>query len=483
MGSPVTDRPGLLRRLRDALRPPVESAPVALQDAPGRDPAPLPAPEAQAAPQVVAMGSQGFQGGKAAPTNGVTVRKGTSDAFRVHVVFQRCVARRATQFGMMGRALQYRTADGWMSPTKAKIQVPAEGMELLDLFDRPVRSLRIAQASARWQQSWCSMHLDLSGNSMRQAVRSSALGRGRTGRPKIAELWVINPDRIEPILPGDNEAWVDRYMPRRTERELLRQFPNGIPADDLIHYMRQNPDNPYWGIGLLDAAAIAVDSGHQSWLHNLATVRNSGTPSGILLIKGLSSANDKHSQDLIAQQLTGAINAGAVLKLPAEGFDYKTIGLDLEKLQLIEMLGLSDEAVATACGVPIELITKKSTKFDDLAVRRLQEFDERCLEHSALVETETSCILPEYLDPREWRLVPSYDEAQIRAIMAERMAEPFRILTDSGVPQQVAAAQLGIDFGDGWEGWERAIIGAGRAALSDVVGAVDMPDDNADDGV
>ncbi len=370
---------------------------------------------------------------------------------------------------MMSRKLQFRTVDGFMSTQKAGIEVPPEGQELLRLLERPLPQLQIAQATGRWQQHWGSLHRDLGGNWLRIAVRAAVLGIGRTGLPRIAQLWTVNPDRFDPIAPTNDEEWLVRYMPVRGDRQLRKQYPNGVPVDDVVHVMFANPVNPFWGVGLVDTAAVAMDNGIESREHNLATVRKGATPAMALIVRGLGNKNWQEVRNKVDTDISGRFNAGKMLILPGEGFEIKQLGLNPEQMQLFELLGLTDQDVATMHGVPIELVSKKSTKFDDLEVRLWQEHQDLNEEAVEIVECESQCLLPEYLDPNLWRLVPAFSDAQIKAVQAKRFSEAYQRLVDSGVPPRDASTMLGLDFGEGWDGWERPVVNAARVDLADLV--------------
>lgn len=88
------------------------------------------------------------------------------------------------------------------------------------------------------------------------------------------ELWPIKPDQIEPQVNQDGTLNHYKYSGERQARK------EKIPPEEIIHTLFVDPNNFYWGLSPLKAAATVVDSDVEAVRHNKKLLENSAISSG-----------------------------------------------------------------------------------------------------------------------------------------------------------------------------------------------------------
>jgi HK97 family phage portal protein len=405
-------------------------------------------------------------GGKGAAT-GITNEKATSEGYNPHILARRSVDRRAFALGMMERGMQRNDGLEWKDVLPKDL--PIEAIELLTLLRRPINIQR-PQASGRWQQAWGSQHTDCAGNWIRFLVRGG-FERNRLGRKKIQEIWTIDPDRFEPVVPKEGQTWSERYVAR--ERTLKQKYPNGIDADDVLHYLLQNPVNPFWGLSRIQTASVQIDTGVEGPLFGLSQARRGARPSAIMTVEGMGQNNYQPWRDRIDEQMAGKQNAGKVLLMPP-GAKMEPWGFSNQDMDWLNGIKHADELVPSIFGVPIQILVPRQTKFDDLEVAIWMMHNETVIpEATQVVESENMQLLPEFLDPAVWRMVPVFNDSQVHAIDNRRQSEAFSRLVTATVPPEEASRALNMGLKE-YPDWAVPLVSSSMIPLSEVTsGGVD----------
>jgi len=101
----------------------------------------------------------------------------------------------------------------------------------------------------------------------------------RSGNGKVSEIWQLDPSRIE--IVKSRKDFISGYV---FTNEIGEKVP--LEPDEIIHFKRFHPLNPYRGMGTVEAAALAIDTDTYAseWQRNF--FGNSAIPSAILSSEG-----------------------------------------------------------------------------------------------------------------------------------------------------------------------------------------------------
>lgn len=101
----------------------------------------------------------------------------------------------------------------------------------------------------------------------------------RNAGGKVAEIWQLDPTRIQVVKSQKN--FISGYV---FTNEIGDKVPLG--SDEVIHFKRFHPLNPYRGMGTVEASALAIDTDTYAseWQRNF--FGNSAIPSAILSSEG-----------------------------------------------------------------------------------------------------------------------------------------------------------------------------------------------------
>lgn len=195
-------------------------------------------------------------------------------------------------------------------------------------------------------------HLMISGNGYLERTDERELDR--------MEVYALRPDRVR-VVPG-TDGWAEAYeytvggLKRRWEVDPYR---GRMP---ILHMRRFHPTDDFYGMSPLDPGAWSVDVHSQAAAYNKALLENSGTPSGAFVYTGNPDNGNAMPDDMferlkqtIDEQVSGAKNGGKPLVLEG-GLDWKTMGIDLDKLQFVEAKNMAAREIAFSLGVPPMLL-------------------------------------------------------------------------------------------------------------------------------
>ena len=196
----------------------------------------------------------------------------------------------------------------------------AEGHPLQALIDKPNPTMSIHQIKEQ-----IALHSFLGGNAMLTKNRSVL----STRNGEVNELWLAYPDLLRPVPSEDN--WVEHYgfKPRGKPRQFLH-------ASDVIHFMQQDPSNPFWGVGIVQVLLRIIETDSEAVDFQKVSFANRGAPSGLLTYKdALSDPQYKQAREYINQHISGTANAQKVLLLDRDA-DYQKMAHTPAELDFIK---------------------------------------------------------------------------------------------------------------------------------------------------
>lgn len=173
------------------------------------------------------------------------------------------------------------------------------------------------------------------------------VGRSKLGVGPPLELWPVRPDKMNPV--PDPEAFISGYV-----------YSNGgekvpLTAQEVIWTKKQNPLDPYRGIGPVQTILTDLDSDKYSAAWNANFFRNNALPGGVIEVD--AHLDDQQFEELVLrwrEQHQGVANAHRVAILEKAHFqEMKYTQRDMQFQQLRQM---TQEIIAMAFGFPMHML-------------------------------------------------------------------------------------------------------------------------------
>lgn len=229
---------------------------------------------------------------------------------------------------------------------------------LLDLIAHP----NPRQEGAAFLEA-VSAHLLIAGNAYVEAVAVDGAGdahsrvhAGSPSRIDVRELHALRPDRMR-LVPGA-DGWAQAYD--YTVGTNTVRFEQISPLPPILHLTSFHPLDDHYGLGALEAAAVAVDTHNAAAHWNKALLDNAARPSGALVYAASDSAilSDNQFERLkreLEHNYQGTANAGRPLLLEG-GLDWKAMSLSPKDMDFLEAKHTAAREIALAFGVPPMLL-------------------------------------------------------------------------------------------------------------------------------
>lgn len=228
------------------------------------------------------------------------------------------------------------------------------GEEEERVYDQPVTSL-IEHANLFMTQfsliEITTQHLELTGNAYWY------VGRGkRLGMP--SEIWPLYPDTVKVASHPTEFISGYVYQPRGSGDQIP------LKREEIIHFKYNDPDNLYYGIGPLQAAARDFDIYQSAQNLNFNLFKNGAMPAGIM------STDQPIAQDTydrlmkkFSDTYQGDENAFKTMFL-SHGFKYSAMTINPADLLLIEQMRMTQEDIRQIFKVPkTRLLSVDDVKF------------------------------------------------------------------------------------------------------------------------
>jgi HK97 family phage portal protein len=318
---------------------------------------------------------------------------------------------------------------------------------LLDLIRRP----NPRQDGASFLEAVAS-HLLLAGNAYVEAVILSgdagAQAENQNGMD-VRELYLLRPDRMK-LVPGP-DGWPQAYD--YTVAGHTVRFDQGRELPPILHLTFFNPLDDHYGMGPLEAAAVAVDTHNAAASWNKALLDNAARPSGALVFDGadgavLTTLQFERMRSQFAEQYQGAANAGRPMVLEG-GIEWKAMSLSPRDMDFLEAKHAAAREIALAFGVPPMLLAIPG----DNTYSNYQEANRVFWRQSVLpLAQRVACALSYWLAPAFGEgLALSVDTDRIEALNPDRAAlwervsnAPFLTVNE----QRIATGYGPVEGGD-----------------------------------
>ncbi len=273
-----------------------------------------------------------------------------------------------------------------------------------------------------------------------------------------SELWTLRPDRMK-VVPGS------RGLPEAytydVNGQTIRWDVDQITGRGPIMHLREfHPLNDWYGLSRVEPAAYGIDQHNESSKHNKALLQNGARPSGALIFKPVMANGVAQSapapvieaaEKRLEDRHAGSLNAGRPMVLGGN-IDWQAMGLTPRDMDFAA--GKADAArdICTSFGVPHILIVPGSSTFNNLAMARLQLYEETVLPVvGRAIDALNAWLTPRYGE--RLRLVADLDGVPALEPRRETKRKAAADLFKSGlIKRDEARAMLDYDAIGGEEG-------------------------------
>jgi HK97 family phage portal protein len=185
---------------------------------------------------------------------------------------------------------------------------------------------------------------------------NSKLARGnayilkrRDGRGVVIALYVLNPDRVQPLVSDDGQVFYRLSKDNLSELEADDVI---VPAREIIHDRFNCLFHPLVGISPLYASALAATQGTNIQRATTRLAANGVRPGGIIVYPGKISPDDAARVQTTWETRYSGAEGAAKLAILGEGAKFESLTMKAEEAQLIEQLKYTAEVVCSTYHVP-----------------------------------------------------------------------------------------------------------------------------------
>ena len=182
--------------------------------------------------------------------------------------------------------------------------------------------------------------LYLGGNGIFSKVRGTANA--------VVELWYLSQSNIKPV--PDQRRFISHY---EYNADGIKR---NIEVKDIIHNQFINPNDLFWGIAPIKAAAEIIDTDNEAIKWNRYSMQQRAISDGAFILdQHLNHDQWKEARQQITDQHTGAENGRAFWVLGA-GAKWQPMSMSPAEMDFIESRKLNREEICSIFGVPPVMI-------------------------------------------------------------------------------------------------------------------------------
>lgn len=214
---------------------------------------------------------------------------------------------------------------------------------------------------------------------------NSKLARGNTyvlkrrdGRGVVVALYVLNPDRVQPLVSEDGQVFY------RIHQDNLSEITDAdvvVPAREIIHDRFNCLFHPLVGISPLYASALGATHGVNIQRAGARLAANGVRPGGIITFPAKIPPEDaSRIKETWSTQYAGSEGAGKIAVL-GEGAKFEALTMKAEEAQLIEQLRYTAEVVCSTYHVPpYKIGVGQQPTYNNVQALNV-EYYSQCLQH------------------------------------------------------------------------------------------------------
>ena len=207
----------------------------------------------------------------------------------------------------------------------------------------------------------------ISGNVFIQAVKNN--------NDKIAEMYLLRSDRVSVIAGYGNIPSGYKYKINNMSFFYPCDEENG--KSDILHIKAFNPLDDWYGLSPMECAQYSIDQHNECVKWNKALLENGARPSGALVVKqSMTDEVYNRLKNEMDEKVRGGENAGKFLLLEG-GLEWKEMGISPKDMDFIETKNASARDIASAFGVPSQLLgIKGDNTYNNVAEARLSFWED-----------------------------------------------------------------------------------------------------------
>ena len=273
----------------------------------------------------------------------------------------------------------------------------------------------------------------ISGNVFIQAVKNN--------NDKIAEMYLLRSDRVGVIAGYGNIPSGYKYKINNMSFFYPCDEENG--KSDILHIKAFNPLDDWYGLSPMECAQYSIDQHNECVKWNKALLENGARPSGALVVK--QSMTDEVYNRLKSEmddKFRGSENAGKFLLLEG-GLEWKEMGISPKDMDFIETKNASARDIASAFGVPSQLLgIKGDNTYNNVAEARLSFWEDTIIPLAKMIMSSFADWLS-ITDGRKLIIEPDIDS--INALAEKRQKVWDSVNNSNFVSNEEKRETLGFD--------------------------------------
>lgn len=270
------------------------------------------------------------------------------------------------------------------------------------------------------------MHLGLGGNALLSKVYAG-------GVP--AELWAIDTRYTSPVPSATD--FIARYEYRNGDNQ------KDFDPEDVIHFLYTDPEQPFWGLSPLQAAAKAVDTDNEAANWQKVSLQNRAVTDGVFSFDHpLTKKQWDEAREQIRDQHQGSSNARQPWVL-GSGARWNQMSLSPAEMDFIESRRLTREEICAVYNVPPPLVgIYDNATLANIQTARLIFWEDTVIPLLEDLQASLNLALARHFPGYEIR----YDVSHI-SVLLELMLKKMEVadsLWSKGVPMKVVNETLGL---------------------------------------
>lgn len=170
----------------------------------------------------------------------------------------------------------------------------------------------------------------------------------KTGLGIPGQIWMLPPDKMT-VVPSKTD-FISGYVLQQEDKKIP------FAIDEVIHFKYPNPNDPYYGMSPLMAAAASVEIDTDARLYQRAFYKNSAIPAMALTTdQKLNDSTFKRLQADWATKYQGSQNAGRTAILE-QGMKVERIGVSPSELDWLDTMRATRDDILAIYGVPASML-------------------------------------------------------------------------------------------------------------------------------
>lgn len=330
---------------------------------------------------------------------------------------------------------------------KSGREAPAPGHELEQLLEYPNQV-----QSRKFMMQFQALQLMLRGNSLWRRITDNRGGG--------AELWPLNPASVEVI--GSETSYIKAYrVTNKGQSERL-----DIPASDICHAQRPDPNNPLWGMPILRPLSKAISTDLDAVAWNKALINNMASPTGAFVDPNITTQEQwDEARARIDAHYSSPDNARKPLLL-AGGAEYRQFGLSPAEMDFLESRKFSVTEICAAFGLLPALFSPDAATYSNLQVAVEWSWNNGAI---PVLDSFADAFNTFFIRGRDrGNFVIRYDLSGVKALQKDltTKAQAHSAYVSSGIPVNESIRLLGLPMVP-VEGGDVPLINIGLIRLID----------------